>query len=118
MNYLGLTPTVEQSGESEKRGGISKAGNRYVRWMLGQIAWHYRHGPKVGSTLKARRQGQPSWMVEIADRAHQRLSRRYWALLHKGKPINKVITAIARELVGFIWEALLETRHRTRYQAA
>ncbi len=118
MSYLGLTPTVYQSGERESRGGISKAGNRYVRWVLGEVALHYRHRPGVGRALKRRRKGQPAWIIEIADRAHQRLHRRYWALVNRGKPVNKVATAIARELVGFVWEMLMECERRTEKLAA
>jgi transposase len=112
MSYLGITPTVRQSGDKERRGGISKAGNRDVRWMLGQIAWHYRRRPQVGVALQKRREGQPAWAIALADRAHHRLHRRYWALVHKGKSPNKAVTAAARELVGFVWEALLEVSRR------
>jgi transposase len=118
MSYLGLTPTVYQSADRESRGGISKAGNRYVRWVLGEIALHYRHRPGVGRALKRRRQGQPVWIIGIADRAHQRLHRRYWALVNRRKPVNKVAAAIARELVGFVWEALMECERRTERRAA
>ena len=111
-SYLGLTPTVRQSAEKEHRGGISKSGNRYVRWSLGKMAQQYRHRPHVGAGLKKRRQGQPAWAVAIADRAHHRLHRRYWALMNRGKPHNKVVTAVARELVSFVWEALREVRTR------
>jgi len=112
MSYLGLTCSVDQSGEKERRGGITKAGNRFVRFTLGQVAWHYRHRPSVGVALRKRRQGQPAWAVSIADRAHQRLHRRYWALVNHGKPVHKVVTAVARELVAFLWEAMVEAeRH-------
>jgi transposase len=118
MSYLGLTPTVCQSGDKEWRGGISKAGNRYVRWVLGEVALHYRHRPGVGRALKRRRQGQAAWVIEIADRAHQRLHRRYWALVNRGKPVSKAVAAIARELVGFIWETLMECERRGEKAAA
>jgi transposase len=113
-SYLGITPTVQQSADKEHRGGISKSGNSYARWVLGQVAWQYRHRPHVGAVLKKRRQGQPAWAVAIADRAHRRLHRRYWALVNKGKPHNKAVTAVSRELVSFLWEALIEARKRTR----
>lgn len=117
MSYLGYTPSVHQSDAKERRGGISKAGNRYARWLLGQVAWQYRHRPAVGAHLKRRRQGQPAWAIAIADRAHQRLHRRYWALLHRGKPVHVVITAIARELVSFVWEGLREAEARSETSA-
>jgi len=118
MNYFGLTPSVYQSAGRETRGGITKAGNRYARCALGQLAKQYRHRPHVGVALKKRRSGQPVWAVEIADRAHQRLHRRYWALLLRGMAPSKVATAIARELVSFVWEALIEVRGRSLKHAA
>jgi transposase len=120
MSYLGLTCAVDQSGEKERRGGITKAGNRFVRFTLGQVAWHYRHRPSVGLALRKRREGQPAWAVVIADRAHQRLHRRYWALVNRGKPVHKVVTAVARELVAFLWEAMIEAERRgdRRHEAA
>lgn len=108
MGYLGLTPTVSQTGESEHRGGISKTGTRYGRWVLGQVAWHYRRPVKVGVRLRQRRQGQPSWAIAVADRAHRRLARRFQALTARGKSPHKAVTAVGRELLAFVWEALME----------
>jgi transposase len=118
MSYLGLTPSMYQSGEKESRGAITKTGNRYARWALGQVAKKYRHRPREGVTLRKRRHDQPAWAIEIADRAHQRLHRRYWAFLARGMPVSKATTAIARELVGFVWEALVESRRRSDMIAA
>ena len=121
MGYWGMTPTVSQTGESEHRGGISKAGTRYGRWVLGQVAWNYRHAPRVGAGLRRRRAGQPAWAIAIADRAHQRLYRRYEALLRKGKSPHKAVTAVGRELLAFVWEALMEastSRETSRREAA
>jgi transposase len=112
MSYLGLTVKVDQSGEKEIRGGITKAGNRFARFMLGQVAWHYRHRPGAGVVLRKRREGQPAWAIAIADRAHRRLHRRYWALVNRGKSSHKAVTAIARELAAFIWEAMVEVARR------
>jgi transposase len=114
MSYLGLTPRVSQSGDARYQGAISRAGNRYARWVLGQVAWHYRHRPGVGERLKARRQGAPQWAIAIADRAHHRLHRRFWALVNRGKPSQKASTAVARELVAFIWEAMVEVQVESR----
>jgi transposase len=118
MSYLGQTPSVYQSGEKESRGGITKTGNRYARWALGQVAKTYRRRPRVGVDLRQRRRGQPVWAIEIADRAHQRLHRRYWALQLREMPVPKITTAVARELAGFVWEALLEARRRSRQMVA
>lgn len=118
MSYLGLTPSVYQSAERESRGGITRAGNRYGRWALGQVAKKCRHRPAVGAVLRRRRQGQPAWAIEIADRATDRLHRRYWSLLMRGMPPAKVTTAVARELASFVWEALIEAQRRSRSMAA
>jgi transposase len=118
MSYFGLTPSVYQSAQKESRGGITKTGNRYARWALGQVAKHYRHKPRVGARLRRRRQGQPVWAIEIADRAHHRLHKRYWSLILRGMPVSKATTAVARELVSFVWEAMAATRHSCRPKAA
>lgn len=114
MGYAGLTPRVHQSGGLEIRGPITKAGNRYLRWALGQIAMKYRHRPEVGATLRKRRDGQPVWATAIADRAAHRLYRRTTALTHRSLPPMKVRTAVARELLGFVWEALIEAGRHPR----
>jgi transposase len=106
--YLGLVPSEYSSGDSRKRGGITKAGNSHVRRVLIEAAWHYRHQPRVGHKLRKRREGQPAWVVALADKAQRRLHRRMYALTLRGKHLNKATTAIARELAGFIWAALRE----------
>lgn len=112
MSYVGLTPGLYQSADRETRTGITKTGSRYARWALGQVAMKYRHQPTVGLTLRRRREGQPAWAIEIADRAAQRLHRRYWSLVMRGLPAGKARMAVARELTAFVWEALTEARHR------
>jgi transposase len=106
MAYLGLVPSENSSGGDERRGRITKAGNGHVRRVLVEAAWHYRHRPAVGVKLRKRREGQDGEVIAIADRAQQRLHRRYWHFVTRGKEINKAITAVARELVGFIWAVL------------
>jgi transposase len=104
--YLGLVPSEHSSGNSVRRGGITKAGNSHVRRLLIEACWHYRHRAGVGPKLRRRREGQPAHIIAIADRAQQRLCRRYQGLLARGKTPNKVVVATARELVGFLWAAL------------
>jgi len=118
MSYVGYTPRISQSADREIRGGITKMGNRYLRWVLGQIAEKYRLRPNVGPALKKRREGQPAWAIEIADRAHQRLYKRHWALLTRKMRPAKATTSVARELVGFIWEVLIEARRRSQLKTA
>jgi transposase len=106
MSYLGLTPSEHSSGEKQRRGAITKAGNSRARKLLVEIAWHYRHRPGVGAVLRKRQQGQPPEVIAVADKAQQRLCRRYRRLTEAGKPYNKAVTAVARELVGFLWAAM------------
>jgi transposase len=107
MSFLGLTPSEHSSGQKNHKGGITKAGNQRLRRLLVESAWHYRHKPVgVSKVLKKRREGQPAWVVEQAEKARKRLHRRYWHLMNRGKNQNKTVVAVARELVGFIWETL------------
>lgn len=114
--YLGVVPSEYSSSDRTRRGGITKTGNRYLRRALVQAGWQYRHRAGVGGTLAKRRTGQPTRVVAIADAAQRRLHRRYVHLSEKGKPRNKVVIAIVRELLGFLWAALhpdkLESRGR------
>jgi transposase len=108
MAYLGLVPGEHSSGGSERRTGITKAGNVHVRRVLVEAAWHYRHHPGLGPSLRRRREGQPPTILRLALQAQQRLHRRYQRLaVTLGKPTPKVVTAIARELAGFLWAALV-----------
>jgi transposase len=105
MAYLGLVPSEHSSGGKEHRGEITKAGNRHVRRLMIEAAWHYRHRPGARS-LQARRKGQPAHAIALADKAMSRLHRRFARMVEKGKPRPKVAVAIARELTGFIWAAM------------
>jgi transposase len=106
MAYLGLVPSEHSSGERQRRGAITKAGNIHVRRLLIEAAWHYRHRPHVGVGIRQRRRGQPDPIIAIADRAQDRLFHRFHTLTARGKLPNKAVVAVARELVGFVWAAL------------
>jgi transposase len=106
MAVLGLVPGEDASGEKHRRGRITKMGNALVRRILVEASWHYQHRPGVGRALAARRTGQPSRVIGIADKAQQRLCRRFRRMLAAHKPPAKVAVAVARELAGFIWAAL------------
>ena len=106
MAYLGMVPSEHSSGKSQRRGSITKAGNSRVRRLLIEASWHQRHYPITSKTLRKRREGQPDWVIKIAERAQRRLHKRYWWLVRKGKSHNLAVTAVARELVGFIWSVL------------
>jgi transposase len=106
MAYLGLVPGEDSSGEKHRRGRITRTGNALVRRLLVEVAWHYQHRPGVGVALARRRKGQPARVIAIADKAQQRLCRRFRKLTAEHKPAPKVAVAIARELAGFLWAAL------------
>lgn len=106
MAYLGLVPSEYSSGPRQQRGGITRTGNRHVRRLLIEAAWHYRHKPHVSEKLAQRRHGQPATMIALADRAQLRLYRRYRRMERRGKHATKIVTAVARELVGYLWAAL------------
>jgi transposase len=106
MAYLGLVPGEHSTGEKHRRGRITRTGNGLVRRLLVETAWHYQHRAGVGVALKRRRQGQPGRVIAIADKAQQRLCRRFRRLAEHHKPAPKIAVAIARELAGFLWAAL------------
>jgi transposase len=116
MAYLGLVPTEYSSGDTQRRGALTKAGNTHARRVLIEAAWHYRHRPTVGPALASRSQGQPPAILAQAWRAQQRLHRRYRHLIGHGKRPPVAVAAIARELVGFIWAAM--TGRESRLQVA
>jgi transposase len=115
--YLGLVPTLYASGDSARHGKITKTGNGHVRRALVQACWQYRHRPGVGIGLRKRREGQPERVLAVAEKAERRLNGRYLRLKARGKHVNKVVIAIARELVGFLWAALREDREHARHGA-
>lgn len=108
MAYLGLVPSEHSSGgpAGRRQGGITKAGNSHVRRILVEASWHARRRPTCSAALSKRRAGQPAWVIRIADQAQTRLHRKWWRLVHQGKPTPVATTAVARELAGFVWAVL------------
>lgn len=103
MSYLGLVPSEHSSGESCRRGAITKAGNMHVRRVLVEAAWSYRFRPALSGDIRRRNQGVPAEVREIAWKAQKRLHQRYRRMTARGMPKQKVVTAMARELAGFVW---------------
>jgi transposase len=103
MSYLGFVPSEYSSGGKRNQGGITKAGNGHLRKLLIEGAWHYTRNTRSGKRLEQRRLNSPPRVIAIADRALFRLHKKYIRLLMKGKHKNKAVTAVARELAGFIW---------------
>jgi transposase len=103
MSYLGFVPSENSSGGKRKQGGITKAGNGHLRRLLVEGAWHYTRNARVGKRLERRREGCPLSVIDTADKALHRLHKKYMRLLMGGKHKNVAVTAVARELAGFIW---------------
>jgi hypothetical protein len=104
MDYVGLVPSEHSSGETVRRGGITKTGNSHCRHVLIQASWTLvSSAPRVGHRLRAQWEGRPPWLTALALRAMKRLHKRYWYLVNRGKPKQIAITAVARELAGFVW---------------
>jgi len=102
MAYAGVVPSESSSGSKHHRGPITKTGNSLLRHVFGEAAHHARHAPRVAGTLKHRQVDVPQPIVDLAWRAQLRLHTRYRHLSSRiGRP--KALTAVARELAGFIW---------------
>ena len=105
-SYLGLVPGEDSSGDDKTRLGITKAGNRHVRLLLTEAAQSYTRG-QIGfksKDLKARQSGNTADVIAYADKANERLRRRYYKMvLGKSKKTNVAKTAVARELACFMW---------------
>jgi transposase len=106
MSYVGLVPSEHSSGDRERRGSITKSGNRHVRRLLVEAAWHHRHRPGLSAPLRRRREGQPARVLAIADRSQERLCARFRRMTARGTCQPKTIVAMARELVGYLWAVL------------
>jgi transposase len=103
MSYIGLVPSESSSGGKRNQGSITKAGNGHLRKLLIEGAWHYTKNTRPGKRLEKRRQGCPANLIDIADRALYRLNKKYVKLVFSGKHKKVAVTAVARELAGFIW---------------
>lgn len=108
MAYTGIVPSEHSSGGRTRRGSITKTGNAHLRRVLCESAWSYRFRPALVGSLKRRQEGQSEHVRAIAWKAQQRLNKRYIYLAVRGKPQPKVLAAVARELVGFVWAVGVE----------
>jgi transposase len=118
MGYCGVFPSEDSSGSRIRKGGITKIGNAHLRRIVVESAWCYRHWPRVGEKLRKRHAGIPAEIIEIAWKAQNRLHKRYVKLTTSGKDQRKVMTAVARELLGFIWAIALKTEQSCRQSIA
>jgi transposase len=103
MGYSGAVPREHTTGSRVRRGGITKTGNAHLRRVVGEAAWAYRYRPAVGPALRKRQAAVGADVTAIAWKAQHRLHARYRHLLGRGKSKQAVVTAVGRELLGFIW---------------
>ena len=118
MGYSGVFPSENSSGTRIRKGGITRAGNAHLRRIVMESAWCYRHLPRVGEKLRKRHQGIPAVIIEIAWKAQNRLHKRYVKLAMAGKDQRKIVTAVGRELLGFIWAIGVKTEQANRQPLA
>lgn len=105
MAYAGLVPSERSSGQMQRRGAITKTGSSDLRRVLVESSWHYRHKSGANLILRRRRMGQDPRVVSIAVKAQHRLCKKFHKLAKRKHP-NTAVTAVARELCGFVWAAL------------
>ncbi|MEZ6058112.1 MAG: transposase [Planctomycetaceae bacterium] len=106
------------SGPTRRQGGITKSGNRHVRRLLIEAAWHYYHARPNASLAPLQREGLPREVIDIADNALRRLRKRSLKLQRIKKSATKIVTALARELAGFLWSAAITTQRLHREQTS
>ena len=111
MAYLGLVPSEHSSGNSRHQGGITKSGNGHVRRLLIESGWCYRFTARKSREIQARAEKTSLEVQAIAWKAQKRLCARYQALSERGISSCKVVTAVARELAGFVWAIAEQVRH-------
>jgi transposase len=115
MGYSGMSAREASSGPRTRRGGITKTGNAHLRRIVIEAAWAYRHRPAVGSRLRKRQATLSEEVKAIAWKAQRRLHARYRTLLDRGKCRQHAVTAMGRELLGFVWAigVTVERQQRT-----
>lgn len=118
MSYSGLVSSEYSSGNRVQRGAITKTGNAHLRRVIIEAAWAYQHKPWVGGFLLKRQQGLDQEIKDIAWKAQWRLCTRYRKLAARGKNKPQIVTAIGRELLGFIWAIAVKTETKPQRQAA
>jgi transposase len=118
MGYSGMGAREDSSGGRTRRGGITKTGNAHLRRIVIEAAWAYRHRPSVGGALRKRQTALSDEVKAIAWKAQHRLHGRYRKLLGRGKNQQQVVTAVGRELLGFIWAIGVAVEHRMPHAIA
>jgi len=118
MGYSGAVPSENSSGKRTQRGSITKTGNAHLRRIVVEAAWSYRLRPAIGPRLRKRQEGVSEPIKEIAWKAQVRLTKRYARLAAAGKDQRKIVTAVGRELLGFIWAIGIKAEAASKLQMA
>jgi transposase len=120
MGYSGLVAREHSSGNRIQRGAITKTGNAHLRRVLVEAAWAYQHRPSVQGLLLRRQKSLAlsDEVKQMAWKAQQRLHKRFTALAARGKNKNQIVTALARELLGFLWAIAVHTEAQSKLAKA
>jgi transposase len=116
MGYSGLVSREHSSGNHIQRGAITKTGNAHLRRVLGEAAWAYQHRPNVTGFLLRRQKSLAlsEEVTQMAWKAQHRLHKRYQAFALRGKNKNQMVTALGRELLGFVWAIAVHTEAQSK----
>jgi transposase len=118
MGYSGAVASEDTSGARTRRGSITKTGNAHLRRIVIEAAWAYQHRPGIGPALRKRQATVHPAVKEIAWKAQHRLNARFRHLTAKGKCRQEVVTAVSRELLGFIWAIGVQVETQGRPQSS
>lgn len=117
MGYLGLVPCVYSSGAHRRTGGVTQAGNRHARQVLVESAWCYRFPARQTAYMNRKAEEASAYAQATSWKAQKRLCGRYRKLMKAGKNQKVVCVAIARELVGFVWDIVCHEKSRIGHRA-
>jgi transposase len=118
MSYVGLVPSEHSSGEKRRQGGVTKTGNAHARRILIECAWAYRFPARKTATIQRRAERASGAVQAISWKAQKRLCGRFRRLRARGVSAPKTVTAIARELCGFLWAVVCEVQRPKTFSAA
>ena len=117
MAYSGVVPSEYSSGAERRRGKITKTGNSHLRRIITECSWSYRYPATMSAEIKERQEGLSAGIQATAWKAQVRLCKKYRRLIGKGKSAQVAVTAVARELLGFIWAVAYEVENQGLRQA-
>jgi transposase len=112
MSYIGITPSEDSSGLKRRQGSITRTGNEACRRAAIEAAWQYRLPARVTPHIRKRHHGRPKEVLALAWKAQTRLCERYQTLVRNRKKAVVTVTAVARELVGFLWAVARQVEGR------